>query len=87
MIGEQAPYFTPRTCHPDDVCTLPVAPAIILALFISRKMMAIGMTKLIASATRPTVPALVLPSNGWSTAMPKTGVAELDNIKAQMNHK
>src|SRR5260370_190534 len=40
---------------------------------ISRRTMAVGTTRLMARATRPTVPALVSPTKGWSTPIPKTG--------------
>src|SRR5713226_717339 len=50
----------------------------------SRRIMAVGTTRFMAKATSPTVPALVSPSKGWSTAIPKTGVADVASIRAQM---
>src|SRR5882762_1691514 len=51
---------------------------------LSSRIMAVGTTRFMARATSPTVPALLSPSNGWSTATPKTGVADVASISAQI---
>src|SRR6266481_5783435 len=73
---------------PDSACargddTAEAAPPV-PELSDSSRIMAVGTTRFMARATSPTVPALVSPSRGWSTEIPKTGVADVVIIRAQM---
>src|SRR5260370_34815149 len=81
--GDCSPALSPDStsvrCE-DDAADAVAAPE----LPTSSRTMAVGTTKLMANATSPTVPALVSPSKGCSTAMPKTGVADVASIRAQM---
>src|SRR4030081_2688384 len=81
--GDFNPDLTPeRTCARREDAPAEAAPSPDPST--SRRMIADGTTRLMAKATSPTVPALVSPSNGWSTAIPKTGVAEVASIIAKM---
>src|SRR5258708_39908919 len=81
--GDLNPDLSPdSTCarREDDAAGAAPLPE----LPISRRIMAVGTTRLMANATSPTVPALVSPGKGWSTAIPKTGGADVAGIRGQM---
>src|SRR5258707_3237771 len=74
-----SPDSTCARCEDDTVDATPVPE-----LSDSRRITAVGTTRFMAKATSPTVPVLVSPSKGWSTAIPKTGVADVASIRAQI---
>src|SRR6266404_3566544 len=70
---------------PDSTCArADDAPEAAPVPELSSRIMAVGTTRFMARATSPTVPVLLSPSNGWSTATPKTGVADVASISAQI---
>src|SRR5260370_40620146 len=81
--GDFIPDLSPEStcaCREDD----PADAALVRELSVSRRIIAVGTTRLMAKATSPTVPALVSPSKGLSTAIPKTGVADVASTRAKM---